>query len=146
MSTVSRGVNIGPPRFQIAVHALIWLASNGGLLSSSSIASRVDSHATFMRRVMQSLTAAGIVASKGGREGGYLLCKQAELITLGEIYRAVALQSSIGLQQEWNDSAAITQLNWELNGILREAENQAIDYLQQYTISDVMNRLEFFKL
>ncbi|PWV97965.1 BadM/Rrf2 family transcriptional regulator [Paenibacillus cellulosilyticus] len=145
MSTVNRGVNIGPPRFKLAVHALIWIASNGGLLSSATIARQVESHATFMRRVMQSLAAAGIVTSKSGREGGYLLSKQVECITLGEVYKAVSLRSVGGLL-EGNDGEAVAQLDQELNGILREAEKRAIDYLQQYTISDVMNRIDFFKL
>jgi Rrf2 family transcriptional repressor of oqxAB len=70
MSTANRGVNIGPPRFKIAIHSIVWLAKSGSILSSAMIADQVDSHATFMRRVMQALAAAGIVESKGGREGG----------------------------------------------------------------------------
>ncbi|MBD3921109.1 Rrf2 family transcriptional regulator [Paenibacillus sp. PR3] len=144
MSTVSRGVNLGPPRFKVAVHALVWLASSGGLLSSAAIASRVDAHATFMRRVMQSLVTAGIVASRGGREGGYVLIKQAESITLGEIYEAVDLQTAAALQVA--DQAELSaRFEQELVGILKEAEKQAIAYLQHYSIVDVMNRIEFFK-
>ncbi|WP_245237859.1 Rrf2 family transcriptional regulator [Paenibacillus etheri] len=66
-------MNIGPPRFKIAVHSIVWLAKSGSILSSAMIASQVNSHATFMRRVMQSLATVGIVESKGGREGGYVL-------------------------------------------------------------------------
>lgn len=145
MNTVSRGVNIGPPRFKVAVHALVWIASSGGLLSSAMIASRVDTHATFMRRVMHSLATAGIVVSKGGREGGYLLSKQAENITLAEIYEAVGLQTSGALKIA--DGAEVSaQFEQELGGILREAEKRAIAYLQRYSIADVMNRIEYFKL
>lgn len=73
MSTASRGVHIGPPRLKIAIHAIVWLAKSGSMISSALIARQVDSHATFIRRVMQSLNNAGIVESKGGREGGYFL-------------------------------------------------------------------------
>jgi Rrf2 family transcriptional regulator, repressor of oqxAB len=144
MSTANRGVNIGPPRFKIAVHAVIWLANNGGILSSAMIASQVDSHATFMRRVMQTLTSAGIVESKGGREGGYILRKHPDQITLGEIYSAV----NSGANQSDDDvncgEKASDQLDVELERILHEAERRTIEYLQEYTISDVMNRVEFF--
>jgi Rrf2 family transcriptional repressor of oqxAB len=37
MSTANRGVNIGPPRFKIAVHSIVWLAKSGGVLSSVMI-------------------------------------------------------------------------------------------------------------
>jgi Rrf2 family transcriptional repressor of oqxAB len=144
MSNANRGVNIGPPRFKIAVHAIIWLANNGGILSSAMIASQVDSHATFMRRVMQTLTSSGIVESKGGREGGYILRKHPDQITLGEIYCAVN-SGAIPSEGDVDCGEAGVQMDVELERILHEAEQQTIEYLQKYTISDVMNRVEFFK-
>jgi Rrf2 family transcriptional repressor of oqxAB len=145
MSTATRGVNIGPPRFKIAVHSIVWLAKSGCILSSAMIANQVDSHATFMRRVMQALAAAGIVESKGGREGGYILRKPADQITLGEIYSAVSTGSA---ESEFDVQCgeAGEQLDVELEKILREAEQQTIDYLHQYTIANVMNRVEFFMI
>jgi Rrf2 family transcriptional repressor of oqxAB len=144
MSTANRGVNIGPPRFKIAVHSIVWLAKSGSILSSAMIANQVDSHATFMRRVMQALAAAGIVESRGGREGGYFLRKPADQITLGEIYSAVTSEAA---EPEFDVDCgeAGEQLDVELEKILHEAEQQTIHYLQQYTIANVMNRVEFFK-
>ncbi|MGG3737794.1 RrF2 family transcriptional regulator [Aeribacillus pallidus] len=145
MSTANRGVNIGPPRFKIAVHAIVWLAKSGSILSSAMIANQVDSHATFMRRVMQSLVAAGIVESKGGREGGYILRKPADQITLGEIYSAVST-GPVEPDFDIDCGEAAKQLDKELEKILYEAEQRTIDYLRQYTIADVMNRVDFFTI
>lgn len=141
MSTANRGVNIGPPRFKIAVHSIVWLAKSGSLLSSAMIANQVKSHATFMRRVMQALAIAGIVESKGGREGGYILRKSADHITLGEIYTAV--NGCTEPEYDVNCGEAGEQLDAELEKILLEAEQRTIDYLRQYTISDVMERVDF---
>ncbi|SEO72718.1 Rrf2 family transcriptional regulator [Paenibacillus sp. OV219] len=143
MSTANRGVNIGPPRFKIAVHAIVWLAKSGGMLSSAMIANQVDSHATFMRRVMQALSVAGIVESKGGREGGYFLRRTAEQITLGEIYAAV---NTCSTEHEEDVDCGETgeRLDLELEKILSEAEQKTIDFLRQYTITEVMSRIEFF--
>lgn len=145
MSTANRGVNFGPPRFKIAVHSIVWLAKSGSVLSSAMIASQVDSHATFMRRVMQALANAEIVESKGGREGGYSLLKSADQVTLGEIYAAVQLASSEP-EVEVDCGEAGEQLDVELEKILFEAEQHTIDYLRKYTITDVMNRVDFFKI
>ena len=94
MSTAARGIPFGPPRFKIAVHAVVCLAKSGCILSSAMMAGQVQSHATFMRRVMQALTLAGIVESKGGREGGYALLQPADRITLADISQAVQLPES----------------------------------------------------
>jgi Rrf2 family transcriptional repressor of oqxAB len=145
MSTATRGVNIGPPRFKIAVHSIVWLAKSGSILSSAMIANQVDSHATFMRRVMQALATAGIVESRGGRDGGYLLRKPADQITLGEVYSAVSTASADS-DFDVDCGEAGEQLDAELEKILSQAQQQAIDYLCQYTIADVMNRVEFFSI
>lgn len=143
MSTANRGINIGPPRFKIAVHSIVWLAQCGNMLSSAMIADQVDSHATFMRRVMQQLAAAGIVESKGGRDGGYFLRTPADQLTLGDIYSAV---SNVCSEPEINVDCgeAGEQLDVELEKILREAEQRTIDYLREYTIAEVMKRIDFF--
>ncbi|MFD0673214.1 RrF2 family transcriptional regulator [Cohnella sp. GCM10027633] len=147
MSNANRGVNIGPPRFKIAVHAVVWLAKSGGVLSSAMIASQVDSHATFMRRVLQSLTVSGIVASRGGREGGYMLRKPAEQITLGEIYAAVGTGPCEAADEDGDACSeageAGAQLDSALERILEEAEQRTIAYLREYTIADIMTRVEF---
>ncbi|OAB40340.1 RrF2 family transcriptional regulator [Paenibacillus antarcticus] len=145
MSTANRGVNIGPPRFKIAVHSIVWLAKSGSILSSAMIADQVDSHATFMRRVMQALATADIVESKGGREGGYTLRRPADQITLGDIYLAVSTGSAEP-EVDVDCGAAAEQLDVELERILYEAEQQTIEYLGKYTIADVMNRVEFFAI
>lgn len=142
MSTANRGVNIGPPRFKIAVHSIVWLAKSGSVLSSAMIASQVNSHATFMRRVMQSLATARIVESKGGREGGYVLLKSADEITLGEIYEAVSTTAE-DLEVDMACGASAL-LDVELEKILQETEQRTIQYLRQYTITNVMERVEFF--
>jgi Rrf2 family transcriptional repressor of oqxAB len=143
MSTANRGINIGPPRFKIAVHSIVWLAKSKGILSSAMIASSVDSHATFLRRVMQDLAVAGIVESKGGREGGYSLRKSADEITLGDIFAAV----NKGPEEPEFDGAcdeAGDLLDLELEKILHETEQRTIDYLRDFTITNVMDRIEYF--
>jgi Rrf2 family transcriptional repressor of oqxAB len=144
MSTASRGVHIGPPRLKIAIHSVVWLAKSGSMLSSAMIASQVDSHATFMRRVMQSLTTAGIVESKGGREGGYFLKKSSGEITLGDIYEAISIVPN-ETEVDVDCGEAGEQLDVELEKILQEAQLKAIDHLRNYTIAELMERVQFFK-
>ena len=150
MSTAGRGIPIGPPWFKIAVHSVVWLAKSGSILSSAMIASHVNSHATFLRRVMQALASSGIVESKGGRDGGYLLVQAPEQITLGDIYSAVRMGlAGQDCGSECTESldagcgSTGEQLDTELEKILYETELHTIDYLRQFTIIDFMGRIEF---
>lgn len=143
MSTANRGIPIGPPRFGIAVHALVWLTQSGGVLSSGSIACQVNSHATFLRRVLQTLVQAGLVEAREGRDGGYLLKKPSGQITLADVYVAVRADGS-ECEENVDCGEAGQQLDLALEKILSGAEQHTIEYLRQYTIADVMARVEFF--
>lgn len=151
LSVADKGIDFGPPHFKIALHVLARLARNNSITSSAVIASQVDSHATFLRRVMQALSLAGIVESRGGREGGYLLRKSASFLTLGEIYEAVhpGRRSCYGGETCRESSSkcgeASILLDQELERILQEAEASTIQFLNQFTLEQVMCRIPFFK-
>ncbi|MFD0681210.1 MULTISPECIES: RrF2 family transcriptional regulator [unclassified Paenibacillus] len=140
MGMTNRGIPIGPRRFVIAVHALVWLARSEKLLPSSAIACQVNSHATFLRRVLQVLTQSGMVEAREGRDGGYALGKSASEITLADVY--VALKAECAeLEDNDNCSEADKQLDSMLVTILFDAEQQTIEYLRQFTIADMMTRI-----
>ncbi|GAA3408225.1 RrF2 family transcriptional regulator [Paenibacillus hodogayensis] len=147
-STNSRGSAVGPPRFGVAVHALVWLTRSGGMLSSANMACQVNSHATFIRRVLQSLVQAGIVEAREGRDGGYTLKKSASCVTLADIYVAVKTEctaesaeadGNVGCGEEAGDL-----LDVELSKIMSGAEQQTIDYLRRFTLADVMEKVDSF--
>jgi Rrf2 family transcriptional regulator, repressor of oqxAB len=142
MSKTNYEIKIGPPRFKLAVQVVVRLSIDNKILSSAMLAKQVDSHSTFVRRVMQSLVDAGIVKSKGGREGGYILKKSAEEITLGEIYSAVIPESLEPLvNEEINEGDFFERLDVELINIYLDVQQRTIKYLQQYTIHDLISRL-----
>jgi Rrf2 family protein len=73
----------------MAAHALAVLAQSRDGYPSSYVASSVNTHAVFLRRILGDLVAAGLVVAREGRAGGYRLARPAERITLAEVYRAV---------------------------------------------------------
>src|SRR5512144_1262061 len=76
-------------RFAMAAHALALLSLAEEGYPSAYIASSVNTHAVFLRRILRDLVAAGLVEAREGRSGGYRLTRPAERITLAEVYRAV---------------------------------------------------------
>jgi Rrf2 family transcriptional repressor of oqxAB len=76
-------------RFAMAVHALALLAQAEEGYPSEYLAGSVNTHAVFLRRVLRQLAAAGLIAAREGRGGGYRLARPAGTITLAEVYRTM---------------------------------------------------------
>jgi Rrf2 family transcriptional repressor of oqxAB len=145
MSQSKRGNQIGPPRFVIAVHVLIWLAKSGGLLSSATIAGQVNSHATFLRRVLATLVQSGFVEAREGRDGGYSLSMPAGSITLADVYLAVKMEPCEGTEElscSGEEGAGI-QLDQALEQIMNAADLRTVEYLKQYSIADLTETIDF---
>jgi len=140
MGMTNRGIPAGPRRFVIAVHALVWLARSEKMLPSSAIACEVNSHATFLRRVLQALTPSGMVEAREGRDGGYALGKPACDITLADVY--IALRAECAETEESGMCGeAGKPLDMLLVAILFDAEQQSIEHLRRFTIADMVSRL-----
>lgn len=144
MSTVLRAGGIAPTRFIVAVHSLVRLAMSEGVCPSSEIASQVQAHATFLRRIMSSLVQAGIVASREGRVGGYALARPAAHITLGEVYSIVRATSAETPEDQAEEPTCGPQadlVDVVLKNILEQAEEHAVDFLHRITIADLVQRV-----
>ncbi len=134
--TASRARSIGPARFNTAVHALAGLAHNGGTVSSSIIAAQVQSHATFLRRILATLASHGIVDTREGRDGGYSLRIPADTLTLADIYQAIRTEEQSGRE---SFKAGCAPLSEALSSVMQDAEGQAIEYLRKFTLSDLLH-------
>ena len=75
--------------FSIAVQALLVLAKNDGLYSSSKLADKLNSESGFLRKILSNLVKSGLVQAKEGRDGGYSLAKEPNQIVLADIYAAI---------------------------------------------------------
>lgn len=73
----------------MALHALAVLGSSPQGATSAWIASSVNTHAVFLRKVLRTLVDAGLVEVREGRGGKYWLARPAGLIRLSEVYQAV---------------------------------------------------------
>jgi len=85
-------------RFAVSVHMLAYLAfKQGQPVTSSEIASSVDTHPVLIRRLLTQLTRARLVTAQKGAHGGYALASSAQNISLREVFRAVEPAPDFGL-------------------------------------------------
>lgn len=142
------GGAVNPGWFVVALQILLLIerSGRGKACSSGALAEQTHAHAVFLRRVFSYLVRAGIAEAREGRDGGYLLARPAEQITLAEVYRA--LQSTgngpatpfelpRGLALEANFCAAFGEIGAEIEaGILKT--------LERYTLADLVQRAQVF--
>ncbi|MCZ8521163.1 MULTISPECIES: Rrf2 family transcriptional regulator [Paenibacillus] len=84
-------------RFAVAVHILSLLEVNRGeRITSDYIAGSVNTNPVVIRRLMSMLSRAGLVVTSAGVPGA-VLSREADRITLLDIYRAVQAGEAEGL-------------------------------------------------
>lgn len=129
--------------FALALHTLILLARAPGNASSRMLAGSVNTHSSCLRRMMSSLSHAGLVDAVEGRDGGYRLAQPAESITLKDIYRAVAceplLRTDPTVVSHCPISAAIGPT---IGAIVADAEARFQDALERRTLADVADSVD----
>lgn len=141
MAQETRVGSLAPTRFNIAVHALVHLARDGSVCPSNELADQVNSHATFVRRIIADLVKGGIVEAKQGRGGGYVLAIAPQDITLGQVYRLIHEPPADNADQPCLGEQPPTG-GWveAFTGIIAETEAKVMETLDRYTLADLLER------
>jgi Rrf2 family protein len=76
---------------EYGIRAMLYLAQaeSEGYISAGEIGDRLDISAHFLTKIMQQLTAAGLVKSYRGPNGGLALARSARNISVRDIYAAL---------------------------------------------------------
>ena len=117
------------------LRALIDLAvySANGHVSLNSIAERNDISPQYLEQVFAGLRRAGIVKSVKGPQGGYLLKKPAENISVSDIL--LALEGSYRLEADDGKEKGISDTIQSL--LIDRVNTQLDDLLQNLTLEDL---------
>lgn len=73
----------------IALHSMAMIARNGGRINVNEIAESISVSKNHLSKVMQRLAKDNLVFSNRGPNGGFVLAKKPEEITLLEIYESI---------------------------------------------------------
>ncbi len=72
-----------------AVRAAVELAAAGDMVTAEHIAQAQGIPANFLENILRDLRRGGIVESRRGQQGGYLLARPADEISIADVIRAV---------------------------------------------------------
>jgi Rrf2 family protein len=132
-------------RFAVAVHVASLLAlSEGQACTSEWIAGSVNTNPVVVRRILSSLAKAGLVCSTRGSNGGSVLAKSAERITLLDIQRAVEAEEEPALHHQPPNPACPVGRNIQsvLVRVMDRAEAAKEAVLATMTLAEVMGALK----
>lgn len=140
--------SVTPKWFGFALQALVLLSTTEGVTPSKAIAKHIRSGVSFMRRIMAPLVKDKIVEAREGRDGGYLLAKSPEDITLKEVYLALQMTEplSTALIESTSDCSSGRVMNNVFSEFAIEAENHMLGFLCNYTLADFVKRANYQNL
>jgi len=132
-------------RFPVSLHIMTGLANHHpNLVNSEQLANSIQTNPSFIRKIVVSLSTAGLVESVRGKSGGIRLAKKAKDITLDQIYRAVTDTTLLALPKKTpNKACAIAcGIGNVLCQITRDIEENALKQLSKKTLQDVLNQVK----
>lgn len=132
--------------FTIAVHSLVFLAYLPDHMASSElIAKNVSTNPARIRKIMSCLRKNGIVKTKEGVGGGYILNGDPQDITLAQIYRTVSCGT---IKPHWctGDPEETCLISSNIQAVMDEIFDEADVYFEKYlnkiTIESVLKKIK----
>jgi len=135
-------------RFAMAAHILasVEYRSRRGapFVSSSEIATSVNTNPVYIRELLRALRAAKLVVTKEGSGGGVQLARPASSITLDDVYLAV--EDGPVLQPNCRPTHRPCPVSCGITGVLEpvieSVEEALLQVLSQRKVSDLVNKIE----
>lgn len=130
--------------FIVAVHALVYLNHNKTHKSSEEIAENVCTNPARVRKVMSKLKKAGLAEAKLSFEGGYAFVKEADSVTLYDIFRAT--DDSI-VNVSWRSGSECAEcpisrsMKPLMDNVIGQIDNSGREVLKKITIDDIDRKI-----
>jgi Rrf2 family protein len=131
-------------RFPVSIHILTVLAHfSPKLVSSEQLAVSVKTNASFIRKLVVLLSAAGLVESVRGKSGGIRLAKHPKDIGLDQVYRAVTDDALIAVPDKAPHKSCLISCGMGeiLSDISQEIERSTLRQLAKRNLGEILGKL-----
>ncbi|WP_019913328.1 RrF2 family transcriptional regulator [Paenibacillus sp. HW567] len=128
--------------FALVLQALVIMAQKGNTCSSCEIAVHLSSEPTVLRKALAKLTRGHILVTREGRDGGYMLNRSPEELTLADIYRAMEVgeSRSNAVTDTMCTNPFGAQMKDACGDILEEMEQSVLGVLEKHTLAELVRR------
>ena len=126
-------------RLSLALHTLSHMASAPDQVrTSAEIAAHAGTNPVVVRRVLGPLREAGLLTSEKGHAGGWRLARQADTITMADVYLALDERLVAGAHEDHPPSCSLEHaLHTRISHVLKDVEQSLINRLRETHITDI---------
>lgn len=138
-------ITMNNTRFATAVHIMTLLAkSPQEWLTSEWVAGSINVNPVIVRKEISVLKEAGLIISRQGKEGGSQIAKNADMITISEIYKAVKNTEVLGKKnQNPNPACSVgKEINVHLNTLFEETDRLVVNFLGDKSLQEFADQFE----
>jgi Rrf2 family protein len=121
----------------LGLHAMVLAARAGEPVSVSAIAGELRASEAHLAKVLHTLARAGLLASKRGPGGGYVLTKPASQITLLDVYEA--LEGPVRRDGCLFARPVCDRVRCILGGLVERVRDEVIGHLAATTLQAAAN-------
>ena len=121
----------------IALHVLVFLAHDKRSRSSEELSENLCTNPVRIRKVMAKCKKSGLVVTKAGVNGGYMIAREGKDINLKEVYEAVGVPI---IESKWHSG------DIESDCLIASGMAEYVDELFGYLNSEVIKLLELINL
>lgn len=132
-------------RFATAIHIMTLLEkSPQEWLTSEWIAGSININPVVVRKEMSVLREAGLIISRQGKEGGSMLARNPESISISEIYSAVKNTEVLGKKnQNPNPECNVgKEINSHLDTLFAETDKLVVNFLGNKSLKEFSDQFE----
>jgi len=129
-----------------AIHALVFLAKSetGQPMQIQAIAAAQNSSRKFLESILLDLRNAGLLVSRKGRFGGYLLARKPEDINLAEVIRifegAIAYLPCVTYKYYERCAECTDEMRCGVRNVFLELRNETVEILKRATLAEILER------
>lgn len=121
----------------IALHVLVFLSHDKRSRSSEELSENLCTNPVRIRKVMAKCKKSGLVVTKAGVNGGYMIARDGKDINLREVYEAVGVPI---IESKWHSG------DIESNCLIASGMAEYVDELFYFLNGKVINLLEMINL
>ncbi len=122
----------------LALHAMVLIAKTKNHINVNSIAQEIGASKNHLAKVLQQLVKHNFLKSVRGPNGGFVLSKPADQITILEIYEAI--EGKIDLPECPLDRKICPFDKCLVDGLVRDVTAQFKKYFQEQSLEDFVTR------
>jgi Rrf2 family protein len=131
---------------EYAIHSLFYLAmqDKAKLTLVSDVAKAQNISESYLAKVFQTLSKAGLIKSYRGAKGGYLLAKEPNKISLRKIVETMEGNSPIYICDDHKRKCNLLG-DCLISHVMTEAEEKMFEVLDQTSLADLLTNLNYEK-